>query len=42
MTTLNRAAAEAMIAGPGDRGVQAAAPIGCLVEADLPGRIKVN
>ena len=32
----------ALIAGLGDRGVQVAAPIGSIVEADLPGCIEVS
>ena len=32
----------ALIAGLGDRGVQVAAPIGSIVEVDLPGRIEVS
>lgn len=32
----------ALIAGLGDRGVQVAEQIGCIIEADLPGRIEVS
>jgi selenide,water dikinase len=42
LIAVDESALPALIAGLGDRGVQGAALIGCIVEADLPGRIEVN
>ncbi len=42
LIAVDESALPALIAGLGDRGVQVAAPIGSIVEVDLPGRIEVS
>lgn len=42
LIAVDESALPALIAGLDDRGVQVAAMIGCVVEADLPGRIEVS
>jgi selenide,water dikinase len=42
LIAVDESAVPALIARLGDHGVQVAAPIGSIVESDLPGRIEVN